>query len=107
MVESLSWVGSDIVRPDCSTDPTAQQCVNPYNVTAENERLANLYNDSMLCSDCFVQMMYYRVTSDYLPDSDYSDYLVDQFQDIQVSYAVACIEISARHTPMSFNRHKC
>lgn len=83
MIESLSWEGSDVVRPDCSVDPTAQQCINPYNVTADNQRMANLYNNTLLCSDCFVKMLYQRITSDYLPDSDFSDYLVAEFQDIQ------------------------
>lgn len=83
MIESLSWVGSDVVRPDCSVDPTSQQCMNPANVTADNQRIANLYPDSMLCSECFLKMMFQRITSDYLPDSDYSDYLVAEFQDIQ------------------------
>jgi hypothetical protein len=83
MIESLSWTGSDVIRPDCSIDPTHQQCLNPANVTAENQRLANLYNDTLLCSDCFISMLYQRITSDYLPDSDYSDYLVAEFQDIQ------------------------
>jgi hypothetical protein len=83
MIESLSWTGSDVIRPDCSIDPTHQQCLNPANVTAENQRLANLYNNTLLCSDCFISMLYQRITSDYLPDSDYSDYLVAEFQDIQ------------------------
>jgi len=83
MIESLNWVGSDVIRPDCGVDPTDPSCSNPSNVTAQNQRIANLYNDTMLCSDCFMKMFYQRLSSDYLPDSDYSDYLVDQFQDIQ------------------------
>ena len=35
-----------------------------------------------LCDDCFIQMLYQRVTSPFLIDSDYADYLVDQLQDI-------------------------
>lgn len=35
-----------------------------------------------LCDDCFIKILYQRVTSPYLADSDYSDYLVDQLQDI-------------------------
>lgn len=83
MIESFNWVGSDIIRPDCSADPTDPSCSDPSNVTEQNQRIANLYNDTLLCSDCFMKMFYQRLSSDYLPDADYSEYLVDQFQDIQ------------------------
>ena len=83
MIKSLNWVGSDVIRPDCSVDPTDPSCSNPANVTATNQRIANLYNDTILCSECFMKLFYERLGSDFLPDSDYSDYLVDQFQDIQ------------------------
>lgn len=83
MLESLSWVGSDVVRPDCTVDPSDPSCTDPTNVTAENQRIANLYNNTMLCSDCFLSMFYQRLSSDYLPDSNYSDYLVSEFQGIQ------------------------
>lgn len=48
MIESQSWVGSDVVRPDCSTDPSDPSCTDPTNVTADNERIANLYNDTVV-----------------------------------------------------------
>jgi hypothetical protein len=35
-----------------------------------------------LCDDCFVQMLYTKVTSEFLADTDHADYLVDQLQDI-------------------------
>jgi hypothetical protein len=40
-------------------------------------------NLDQLCSDCFVSMLYQRLSSPYLPDLDYSDYLVGQFYDVQ------------------------
>jgi hypothetical protein len=83
MIESLNWIGSDVIRPDCSVDPTDPSCSNPANVTAENQRIANLYDDTILCSECFMKLFYEKLGSDFLPDSDHSDYLVDQFQDIQ------------------------
>jgi len=83
MIESLNWVGSDVIRPDCNVDPTDPSCLNPANVTAENQRISNLYNDTILCSECFMKLFYERLGSDFLPDSDHSDYLVGQFQDIQ------------------------
>ncbi|KAF2147915.1 carbohydrate-binding module family 18 protein [Myriangium duriaei CBS 260.36] len=84
LIDSYDWVGSDIIRPDCSI-PDAQnvsQCIDPTNVTAENQRLSNLYPDDLLCSNCFINMFYLRVASPYLPDLDYSDYLVEQYYDI-------------------------
>ena len=83
MVESLSWVGSDVIRPDCSVYPSDPSCSNPANVTAANQRMANLYNDTILCDECFMKIFYQRLGSDFLPDSSYSEYLVDQMQDIQ------------------------
>ncbi|SPQ21516.1 05f4d12e-4c34-47ca-9eeb-bd15fa2afc2d [Thermothielavioides terrestris] len=83
MLESQNWVGSDVVRPDCTADPTDPSCSDPANVTADNARLSNLYPASMLCSDCFLKLFNLRLSSNYLPDHDYSDYLVDQLQDIQ------------------------
>ena len=48
----------------------------------ENERIANLYSNDLLCSNYFVRIFYLRVASPYLPDLDYSDYLVSQYFDI-------------------------
>lgn len=36
-----------------------------------------------LCNSCFIWMLYNRVTSSFLTEADYSDYLVDQLQDIE------------------------
>ena len=82
LIESYSWNGSDIIRPDCPTGNDDSQCSDPTDVPPENERIANLYPDSLLCSDCFIKMFYLRVASPYLPDLDYSDYLVQQYFDI-------------------------
>ena len=96
MIESQNWIGSDVVRPDCSVDPTNPACIDPANITADNARIANLYPDSMLCSDCFIQLFNLRLSSDYLPDHDYSDYLVDQYQDIQDVCSTTVGAISTR-----------
>ncbi|KAL3418045.1 LysM domain-containing protein [Phlyctema vagabunda] len=82
LIDSYSWTGSDIVRPDCSDSSTDAQCLDPTDVPDENQRIANLYPDSLLCSDCFLKMFYLRVASPYLPDLDYSDYLLEQYLDI-------------------------
>ncbi|KAL9066912.1 MAG: hypothetical protein Q9161_007244 [Pseudevernia consocians] len=47
LIESQEWVGSDIIRPDCSTDSTDPSCSDPSNVAPQNERIANLYDNVM------------------------------------------------------------
>ncbi|KUL81901.1 hypothetical protein ZTR_09536 [Talaromyces verruculosus] len=93
MIESQNWQGSDVIRWDrdsCNTGNATYD--NPAcfdgnftlsEITPAQELLSNLYNQSMLCSDCFVKMMYQRLVNPYLPDADFSDYLVQQFDDIQ------------------------
>lgn len=82
LTESQEWVGSDFIQPDCSANPSDPSCSDPSYVSPDNSRMANLYTDDVLCSECFVQMLYQRTTSQYLPDQDYSDYLIAQYQDI-------------------------
>ena len=64
LIESQDWVGSDIIRPDCSIDSTDPSCLEPLNVSPENERIANLYPNDMVskipylkhpcvCPDCW------------------------------------------------------
>ncbi|KAG9963623.1 hypothetical protein KCU61_g3456, partial [Aureobasidium melanogenum] len=77
-LESQNWVGSDDIQVDCDEDPTNALCSDPDAGT----RIANLYNDTLLCSQCFISVMWWRINSMYLPDTDYSDYLIDQYQDI-------------------------
>ena len=48
LIESQEWVGSDIIRPDCSTDSTDPSCSDPTNVAPQNERIANLYKNDMV-----------------------------------------------------------
>ncbi|KAL8634348.1 MAG: hypothetical protein Q9228_008059 [Teloschistes exilis] len=47
LLESQDWVGSDIVRPDCTANPSDPSCADPTNVSPENERIANLYGDDV------------------------------------------------------------
>ncbi|KAH9221800.1 hypothetical protein DL95DRAFT_381567 [Leptodontidium sp. 2 PMI_412] len=82
LIDSYEWVGSDIIRPDCSDTSTDPQCLDPTDVPDANQRIANLYPDSLLCSDCFIKLFYLRVASPYLPVLDYSDYLLEQYLDI-------------------------
>ncbi|KAI5244029.1 hypothetical protein E4T43_03970 [Aureobasidium subglaciale] len=82
LAESQEWVGSDFIRPDCSVDPSDPSCADSSYIGPDDSRMANLYTDDVLCSECFVQMLYQRTTSQYLPDHDFSDYLIAQYQDI-------------------------
>lgn len=77
-LEAQNWVGIDIDLPDCTSDPSNFLCTNPD----EANRMANLYNDTILCSKCFLSIMWWRINSPFLPDTDESDDLIAQFQDI-------------------------
>ena len=48
LLESQDWVGSDIIRPNCTTDATDPSCNDPINVSPDDERLANLYGDDVV-----------------------------------------------------------
>lgn len=49
-----------------------------------------------LCNNCFISQLYARVTSQFLPDSDHSDYLVEQLFDIQDVCNVSLPEFTVR-----------
>ena len=38
--------------------------------------MVNVYNDNLLCLECFLKLMHARITSEFLLDEDHSDYLV-------------------------------
>ncbi|KAF7536115.1 hypothetical protein G7054_g4838 [Neopestalotiopsis clavispora] len=83
LTESQQWVGSDIVRPDCNANPSAPSCGGNVSAIPDgSQRMANLYSDDILCNQCFIEMLYSRVTSSLLSNEDHSDYLVDQLQDV-------------------------
>lgn len=48
LIESQDWVGSDVIRPDCTTDASDPSCANPTDVSPDNERLANLYGNDVV-----------------------------------------------------------
>lgn len=52
-----------------------------------------------LCSPCFLTVMWYRINSLFLPDSDYSDYLIEQYQDIQDICQMAMPDTVVRALP--------
>ncbi|GKT66394.1 LysM domain-containing protein [Colletotrichum tofieldiae] len=97
---SYNWIGSAVVQVDCAANPTDPWCINPANVSAENSRISTLYNDDLLCSECFLNMLYRRVTSEFLPDTDHSDYLVGEFQDIQSVCQTSIGPLATRAVPL-------
>lgn len=50
IIDSQNWVGSDFVKPNCTTDPTNAYCSDPTNLDAESTRIANLYGDDVVSS---------------------------------------------------------
>ncbi|KXH42795.1 LysM domain-containing protein [Colletotrichum salicis] len=97
---SYNWTGSDVVQVDCAANPTDPWCINPANVSAENSRISTLYDDDLICSECFLNMLYRRVTSEFLPDTDHSDYLVGEFQDIQSVCQTSIGPLATRAVPL-------
>ncbi|KAJ9138372.1 Carbohydrate-binding module family 50 protein [Pleurostoma richardsiae] len=103
LIDSYSWVGVDIIRPDCPDGSTDPQCLDPTDVPDENQRIANLYPDSLLCSDCFLKMFYLRMASPYLPDLDASDYHLEQYLDIVDVCQATMPELLVRILPLYDN----
>ncbi|KAI0418525.1 carbohydrate-binding module family 50 protein [Xylaria grammica] len=100
LTESQEWVGSDIVRVDCAANPSDPTCTGNISAIPDDyRRMANLYSDDLLCSDCFVWILWYRVTSLFLADSDHSDYLIEQLQDIQDVCSTQLPEVTIRNLP--------
>jgi hypothetical protein len=83
LIESYEWTGSDVVQVDCETFPTDPWCLNRAEFSANQSRMSTLYDDDLLCSECFMKQLYARITSEFLQDTDYGDYLVNEYQDIQ------------------------
>lgn len=74
ILESQNWVGSDIITSSGGGDDNSDPA---------NQRLANLYGDDVLCTECYIQLLFQRLSSPYLPTADdYSTYLITQYQDI-------------------------
>lgn len=45
--------------------------------------VTRLYDPSLYCSECFIKMWRQRLTSPLLPNSAFTGYLMDQYEDIQ------------------------
>lgn len=58
-----------------------------------------LNSPKQLCSPCFLTVMWHRINSIFLPDTDYSDYLIEQYQDIQDVCQISMPETVVRALP--------
>lgn len=99
LLESYDWVGSDVVQVDCDTSPADPWCINKANPSPNNSRISTLYDDDLLCSECFTKMLRQRVTSDFLPNTDFSDYLANELQDIEKVCSMTTEDITTRAVP--------
>lgn len=99
LLESYEWTGSDVIHVDCEANPTDSWCLNRADFSANQSRMSTLYDDDLLCSECFMKLLHARVTSDFLQDTDYGDYLINEFQDIQNVCKKTVGELTVRVLP--------
>lgn len=54
LTESQTWVGADVLRADCDTDPSDPTCSGDVTAIPEDSiRMANLYEDDIVSSQTF------------------------------------------------------
>ncbi|RDW92669.1 hypothetical protein BP5796_02063 [Coleophoma crateriformis] len=89
-LESETWQGSDYITwnaDTCYSDNPPVECQDstwtPANVSASMSSVVNLYNSSLYCSECFLLMWKQRLLSPHLVVSEFTDYLIEQFEDLQ------------------------
>ncbi|KAL4902739.1 hypothetical protein BDW74DRAFT_169329 [Aspergillus multicolor] len=92
-LESQEWQGSDYIRYSelaCyneDKDEMPPECNDPWFSTAfitpEMNDITRLYDKSLLCSECFVQIWRRRLMSSKLPKDEFTDYLLEQYESIQ------------------------
>ncbi|KAK3307736.1 uncharacterized protein B0T15DRAFT_499665 [Chaetomium strumarium] len=107
LVDSQEWVGSDMLRNDehmCATghveydhDLCFTKDFDPFAVEPGDVRLANLYDRSMVCSECFLQILHRRLLNPGLADGDWTDYLIAQHSDLQ-TYCSTNMPLTATRT---------
>lgn len=89
-LESETWQGSNYITwnaDTCYSDDPPVECSDPSwtpaNISASMSAVTNLYNSSLYCSECFLLMWKQRLLSPHLADSDFTAYLIEQFEDLQ------------------------
>jgi hypothetical protein len=99
LLDSYGWTGSDVIPVDCEALPSDPWCLDRGDFANNQSRMSTLYDDNLLCSECFLKILHARVTSEFLQDTDYADYLVDEFQDIQSVCKTKVGELTTRMAP--------
>ncbi|KAL5041073.1 hypothetical protein BDW71DRAFT_201664 [Aspergillus fruticulosus] len=89
-LESQEWQGSDYIRYSpaaCDNedeDAMPAECNDPgfstTFITAEMKDVTHIYDKSLLCSECFIQMWRQRLMSSKLPKGEFTEYLLEQYE---------------------------
>ncbi|TEY84112.1 hypothetical protein BOTCAL_0021g00350 [Botryotinia calthae] len=93
----LTWQGSDYIRYDpimCFSDGDDNSTVAPQCadldfdldvITDEMAALTNIYNKELFCNECFLELYRQRLLDPWLPISNFTDYLIKEFDSIQMN----------------------
>ncbi|KAJ6018171.1 hypothetical protein N7451_001550 [Penicillium sp. IBT 35674x] len=89
--DSQDWQGSYYIRYDatmCSDESDMPAICNETDfdissMTAEMQEMTNLYNSSFFCDECFLELYRMRLLDPWLTASNFTDYLIEQFDSVQ------------------------
>ncbi|OBT40136.1 hypothetical protein VE00_09960 [Pseudogymnoascus sp. WSF 3629] len=96
-LESQTWQGSHYIRwdptmcfPDGDDNSTvASQCDDPDfdvgDISDEMSALTNIYDEELFCNECFLKLYRQRLLDPWLPVTNFTDYLIDQFDLVQTN----------------------
>ncbi|RAH80511.1 carbohydrate-binding module family 18 protein [Aspergillus japonicus CBS 114.51] len=98
-LESQKWQGADYIRYEGNACENADAADNPAhcldptwstrNFTSEMKMITNMYDQSTVCSECFVKMWRQRLMSPNLPSGEFGQYLLSQYDNIQQNCSVS------------------
>ncbi|KJY00260.1 LysM domain-containing protein [Zymoseptoria brevis] len=93
-IVSQNLVGVE-AEPDCLRNPDNIFCTDPESMT----RLVNLYPNSILCAPCYLIVLWFRLNSNFLPNTDHTEWLIKQYLDILDICQVTMPELVIRAVP--------
>ncbi len=68
-------------------DEIPDQCNDPSfdldEINSDMSALTNIYDSSLYCSECFLELFRLRMLDPWLTDSNFTQYLIDEFADVQ------------------------
>ncbi|KAI0530291.1 hypothetical protein GGR58DRAFT_493829 [Xylaria digitata] len=90
-LESQEWQGSDYIRWDpgmCfAYEEVPAQCSDPEfdlgEINSDMSAVTNLYDSSLYCSECFLELFRMRMLDPRLTNSNFTQYLMDEFSAIR------------------------